>query len=242
MDRPTAIGYVRVSTEEQVREGVSVSAQESKIRAYADLHGLNLVAVYRDEGVSAGKPLASRPSGVELLARIKGGEAGHVIAMKLDRLFRDAVDCLQTAREWDAAGIAMHLIDLGGQTVNTGSAMGRFFMTVMAGAAEMERNLVRERTAAALAHKRDRGERLGTTPLGFVTPEPGAEMEPVPDELEAVRFILRRREGGATYQAIADALEDAGHPTKRGGQWHPATVRAVWKARERYAAILGEAA
>lgn len=236
-----AVGYIRVSTEEQAREGVSLDAQETKLRAYCELQGLQLAHVYRDEGISAGKPLSERPEGAELLGRVERGEARHVVALKLDRLFRDAVDCLQRSREWDAAGVAMHLIDMGGQTVNTASATGRFMLTVMAGAAEMERNLIRERTRAAMQHKRERGDRLGASPLGFVTPEPGAELEPLEAELEPVRLILNRRAAGDSFRSIAGALRDAGMPTKRGGRWEAATVRKVWERRDRYAPAMAAA-
>lgn len=234
---PVAVGYARVSTEEQAREGVSLDAQTEKLQAYCTLHGLTLATIYRDEGVSAGKPLTDRPEGAQLLAQLAAGTASHVVALKLDRLFRDAVDCLQTARRWDASGISMHLIDLGGQAVNTGSAMGRFFLTVMAGAAEMERNLIRERTRTALAHKRSRGDRLGATPLGFTTSEPGAPMQPNALELDAVRLILaaRRKRKPVPFRQIAAQLTAAGHKTKRGGVWAPATVKRVWDGRKRYA-------
>lgn len=233
-----AAGYVRVSTEEQAREGVSLDAQTAKIEAYCLLNGLELVTLYRDEGVSAGKPLSERPQGRELLAAVASGEVVHVVALKLDRLFRDAVDTLNTSRAWDTAGVAMHLLDLGGQAVNTASAMGRFFLTIMAGAAEMERNLVRERTRMAMAHMRARGDRLGATPLGFVTIEPRSPMQPVSAEMEPVRLILARRGAGDTFRSIAAQLRDAGLATKRGGKWDATTVRNVWERRARYESVL----
>lgn len=76
------------------------------------------------------------------------------MALKLDRLFRDAEDALHQTKAWDKAGIALHLVDMGGQTLNTATAMGRFFLNMMAGFAELERNLIAERTATALAHKK----------------------------------------------------------------------------------------
>src|SRR6266576_5058844 len=72
--------------------------------------------------------------------------------MKLDRLFRDAEDALRQTKAWDRTGISLHLVDIGGQSMNTGSAMGRMFLTLMAGFAELERNLIAERTTAVLAH------------------------------------------------------------------------------------------
>jgi site-specific DNA recombinase len=233
------VGYVRVSTEEQARAGVSLDAQEERVRAYCLLNGLTLTTIYRDEGVSASKPMRERPEGARLLATIEAGEAQHVVSMKLDRLFRDAVDCLETVRQWDSRGLALHLIDMGGSAMNTASAAGRFFLTVMAGAAEMERNLVRERTRLALAHKRERGDRLGTTPLGFSTPSAGLPMVPNPDEMEAVRVILlsRVRRQPISFRAIAADLAARGLSTKRGGRWQAATVKRIWDRRSRYASM-----
>ena len=161
---PAAVAYLRVSTEEQATEGVSLGAQEAKLRAYCAMRGLELAELVVDPGVSAGKPLASRPGGERLLALVRSRRVRHVVAFKLDRLFRDCANCLDVTRAWDRAGVSLHLVDLGGQAVDTSSAMGRFFLTVMAGAAELERNQVAERTRFAMRHKHDRGEFNGGQP------------------------------------------------------------------------------
>lgn len=235
----SAVGYVRVSTEEQSREGVSLEAQVERIREYCRFHKLELRGICRDEGISAAAALATRPCGAELARTVLAGEVQHVIALKLDRLFRDAVDCLQTTREWELRGAALHLIDLGGQTMNTASAMGRFFLTVMAGAAEMERNLIRERTSTALQHKKRNGQRLGAPPLGFTKRMPGGAGELIASEMQAVRLILKRRRGrkAASFRGIAAELRNAGFTTKRGRSWHASTVREVWLRRAEYAAL-----
>lgn len=233
-----AAAYVRVSTEEQAAEGVSLDAQEARIRAYCTLHGLELVQLYRDPGVSAGKPLAERDEGRALLDQIAAGAVQHVVALKLDRLFRNAIDAQSTAEAWERAGVAMHLIDMGGQTINTRSAAGKFLFAVLAAAAEMERNLIRERTSAALQHKKARGERLGPTPLGFITPEPGAPMQPVEAELAIVRHIIRQKRRGRSFRQIARSLAAEGRATKRGAKWHHTTVRSVWNRRAQYAGLL----
>jgi site-specific DNA recombinase len=212
------------------REGLSLAAQEDRLRAYCVLQGFHLVAIFRDEGVSAGKPLAQRPAGAQLLKVVKQGRAKNVLAVKLDRPFRDAIDCMSRATEWDAAGVGLHLLDMGGPAVDTRSAAGRFMLHVLAAAAEMERNRIREGTRDVLAHKKQKGDRLGTTPLGFVTPRKGARMKPQEEELAAVRHILRRRgDDGASFRVIAHELDAQSLPTKRGGSWHPSTVRAIWE-------------
>lgn len=239
----TAVGYVRVSTEEQAREGISLGAQQERIHAYCQMQGLTLAHLYRDEGVSAGKKLTDRPEGHELLEAVRNGTAHHVVALKLDRLFRDAIDCLQTSGDWDRAGISLHLIDLGGQAVNTGTAMGRFFLTVMAGAAEMERNLIRERTATALQHMKRQGQRLGQPPLGFATRNAGGLDDVLAGEMEAVRYVIeRRRHAHVAFRTIAAELRALGHTTKRGGKWHASTVRSIWQRRKEYEEVLSQPA
>lgn len=238
-DSRRACAYIRVSTEEQALEGVSLAAQEDRIRAYAAAQGLDLGEVYRDEGVSAGDLLETRPAGARLIAAVRAGEYAHVVALKLDRCFRHAVDCMQTIESWTKNGIAVHFVDLGGQAVDTRTAMGKFFLTIMASCAELELNTIRDRTRTALQHKRRRGDRLGTTPLGFRTPAPGAALVLDETELLTVRRLLELCADEEPFSHVARRLDTEGYSTKRGGRWHSATVRLVWLGRARYSGLLG---
>src|SRR4051794_602824 len=114
-----ALGYVRVSTEEQSREGVSLEAQQERIRAYATMRGLDLTHIYCEQGVSGKIPLRQRPEGAKLVEGIDKKRAKHVLAMKLDRLFRNASDALSQSEQWDKRKVALHIIDMGGEAVNT---------------------------------------------------------------------------------------------------------------------------
>ncbi len=222
-----AVGYVRVSTDEQATEGVSLEAQEAKLRAYCTLRGLDLVELVVDPGVSAGKALDRREGGRRILDLVRHREVGVVVAYKLDRLFRDCADCLTVTAGWDRAGIALHLIDLGGQTLDTSSAMGRFFLTVMAGAAELERNQIRERTAAALGHKRAKGEKTGgRCPFGYRLAADGVHLEEEPAEQTVVATVLALRQDGLSIRAIAARLNEDNVPA-RGKRWHPTTVKRL---------------
>lgn len=112
----TAVGYVRVSTQKQAAEGISLDAQEARIRAYCTMRRLDLVDVVVDAGVSAGKyTLDERNGGSRVLTAVSQGQACHVVALKLDRLFRNTIDCLTTVQAWDKAGVSLHLIDMGGR-------------------------------------------------------------------------------------------------------------------------------
>ena len=92
-----------------------------------------------DDGVSGGIPLWDREGGGLLLDRIESGKYKHIIAVKLDRLFRLVSDALDTIDYLHTEDIGVHIIDLNGQALDTSSTMGRFFITMMAALAEMER-------------------------------------------------------------------------------------------------------
>jgi DNA invertase Pin-like site-specific DNA recombinase len=218
-----AVCYIRVSTEEQARGGVSLAAQEEKLLAYCQLNDLEPVAMIREEGVSGAKPLATRPGGEELLHLVAQKQACHVVALKLDRLFRDAADALIQTKAWDKSGVALHLVDMGGQALNTASAMGRFFLNVMAGFAELERNLIAERTELALAHKKAHLVAYAPTPYGFN--REGDALAVNPQELKAVSQIREWRAAGWSLGKIARELTKRCVPTKKGGCWYPGTVK-----------------
>jgi DNA invertase Pin-like site-specific DNA recombinase len=225
-----AIGYIRCSTHEQADSGLGLDAQAERIRAYATLKGLNLGEIVTDAGVSGGKPLGRRKGGQRLLDALRKGKADSVVMLKLDRGFRNATDCLSTVEHWDKSRIALHVIDLGGNAIDTTSAAGRFMLVVLAGAAEMERNLTRERTKSAMAIKRANGQRIGTVPYGFDLADDGATLMKNDAEQAVIRAIKAMRSAGKKLKQIADALTECGVPTKTGKstRWtHQAVARIL---------------
>lgn len=221
----SAIGYIRVSTDEQASEGVSLAAQEERVQAYCTMAGLKLVANLREEGVSAKVELGKRPEGGKLQRTLKRLGATHVVALKLDRLFRNTIDALQTVKKWETAGISMHIIDMGGQAISTNSAIGKLFLTMLAGFAEFERGLISERTRAAMAHKKAHNEFLGNVPYGYTID--GKNLVVDLDEMQIIRYIYSLRQQGKTLQAIADTLNEKDVPTKISGKWYPSGIRYI---------------
>jgi len=229
-----AVGYVRVSTDEQAREGVSIAAQRSRVRAYAEAKGLVLVDVLSDAGRS-GKSL-DRPALQDLLARCKRGMVGHVIVWRLDRLTRRTRHLLALVEDlFLARGIELHSVS---ESLDTSTPHGRFVLTLFGGLAQMERELVGDRTRAALAYKRQQHQPTSHPPLGFRANGPRERMVPVPEELAVVRSILRRYRAGDTYAGIARKLNAEGVPTKLGGHWHASTVRGIVQRRPFYDDVL----
>ena len=217
--------YIRVSTEEQVVEGVSLQAQEERLRAYCLLNGLEIEAVIADEGISASKGLDTRPGGQRVLDLLRKGAATHVVALKLDRLFRNAEDALRNTSAWDRRGVSLHLLDMGGTSLSTGSAVGRMMLTMLAAFAEFERNLISERTSAALAYKRRKREVFNHAPLGY--DRVGNNLVPNSREMAVVKLIRDLRQAGGTLRSIVHILNEGQIDTKRGGRWYPSTVRQI---------------
>lgn len=224
-----AIGYTRCSTNEQADSGLGLEAQSECIRAYCTLKGLTLIDIIADAGVSGGKPLATRKGGLRLIETIQSKQAQAVIMLKLDRGFRNAGDCLNTVEQWERKGISLHVIDLGGNAIDTTSAAGRFMLVILAGAAEMERNLTRERTRSALAIKRANGQRIGTVPYGYDLDDDGSTLHPNESEQAVISEIISMRSNGMKLKQIANELTQRMIPTKtrKSLQWSHSAVKRI---------------
>lgn len=194
-----AIGYVRVSTEDQAREGISLDNQENKIKAYADLNSLELVDVVRDEGIS-GKTM-DRAGMNRINAAIEAAEINAVIVYKLDRLSRKTIDILNTLDGWEKRNIAFHSIT---DKIDTKTAAGKFLLTILSALAQMERDLISERTVDALAHKKKSGEWCGRVPFGYrIEDNHLVEDE---DAMRAIRKAKRLRSMGKPYRDISRSI------------------------------------
>jgi site-specific DNA recombinase len=210
-------GYIRVSSEEQSREGSSLPAQRARIEAYCTMRALDLVEIVEDPGVSASKALAARAGGRHLLEILRRRRVSGIVAFKLDRLFRNCGDCLTNVESWDRAGVALHLIDLGGSAIDTSTAAGKFFLTVMAGAAELERNQISERTSAVLRHKASRGEYTGgEPPYGFRVGSGGVQLVEDPGEQRVIARARELRVARVSLRRIAAQLAAEGMASRVG--------------------------
>ena len=228
-----AIGYVRCSTQEQVDSGLGLEVQAEQIRAYCTMRKLILPEIITDAGVSGGKSLAKRDGGQRLLAAIRNRKAKGVVMLKLDRMFRNAGDCLTTVEQWERQGVALHVVDLGGNAIDTTTAAGRFMLVVLAGAAEMERNLTRERTRSAMAVKKANGQRVGAIPYGFDLDLDDTTLIQNENEQAVIRDMQAMRSSGRPLVKIAEALTKRGVPTKTGKskRWTHQAVDRILKRR-----------
>jgi DNA invertase Pin-like site-specific DNA recombinase len=205
-------GYIRVSTDRQADEGESLGTQQRQIQGYALQHGWDLAEIHVERGVSGSMPLAERPEGRRLLARLQPGDT--VITPKLDRMFRSALNALDVLQQLQARQISLHMIDLGGDV--TGNGVSKLVFTILSAVAEAERDRIRERIRDVKRDQAKRGRFLGGTraPFGY-TAQPddgdakGADLVEDLAEQEALATMRRLRAEGRGYQAIATAVAEA---------------------------------
>ena len=157
---PIAIGYVRVSTEEQATEGVSLDAQRAKVLAYCGLHGLGLAHTYADEGLS-GKWADNRPGLQGTITHACEFQAVLVVysLSRLARSTRDAIDIAERLAKSNADLVSIT------EKIDTTTSMGRFFFTTIAAWAQLERDQIRE----AAAYWRQRAWDLWVATVAEVT-------------------------------------------------------------------------
>src|SRR6516162_9702749 len=197
----TVYGYCRVSTARQASEGESLDVQRRQIEGCAHMHGLTLRGVTVEEGVSGSIAVHERPKGGPLFAKLRKGDV--VIAPKLDRLFRSALDALQVVEDLRKRGVSLHLLDLGGDI--SGNGLSKLFLTIAAAFAEAERDRTRERIGQVKADQKARGRYLGgIVPFGYRRGEHG-ELATHKAEQEAIREMVALRARGKALRAIAEA-------------------------------------
>ena len=225
------LGYARVSTQGQATpEKTSLEDQENKIRAYATSVGADRfgIQVYVDAGVSGAVPLDRRDAGRRLLADVRSGDV--IVAAKLDRLFRSAVDALTTAERWQEEGIKLVLYDISTEPVYD-SPVAKMFFNILAAVANFERERIGERIEAGKRGKAAKGGHLGgRAPFGYAIEGTRSSSRLVvnPDEARVVALMRKRaQEASADAAEIARFLNSKGIMTRSGQPWQFIQVKRV---------------
>lgn len=215
-DPSLAVGYIRVSTEDQ---HLGPEAQEAAIRNWAAQHQVQLVSIRTDKGVSGATPADQRDGFMAALADLEQHRAGHLVVAKFDRVARDLFVHAVAERLIQRTGASITPADGIGAGSGPEAGLLRGILQLLS---EYERALIKARTSAALKAKRARGERAGEIPLGYADQGDG-RLVPVPAEQEAIQLAQQLHREGQTLRAIGAALEARGY-APRGRGWHPQTV------------------
>jgi len=207
-----AVGYVRVSTEEQAVEGVSLHAQRERIEAWAKAHGFSLTGVHVD--ALSGAKAANRP-GLQNALTDACKQKAALVVYSLSRLARSTVDALVISQRLEKCGADLVLLS---ENIDTTGAMGKMVFTVLAAFAQFERDQIAERTRMAMAHLRRRGHRISRhVPYGCKLS--GSILKSVPEEQGVIKKMRRMKVRGASLHEIARRLKEKGVKSKRGGAW-----------------------
>ena len=216
--------YLRVSTDEQARSGLGLGAQAERVAAQAVVKGWPIPVAYVDEGISGTKDSRHRPALARLLAAVAAHEVDAIIVNSLDRLARNTRLTLDLVDELNRHGVILVSCK---ETLDTTTPQGQFFVTIIAGMAQLERDMIADRTRAALAeHSRRDGESGGRMPYGYAR---DAEKRLRVDLQQAriIRRVFAYRAEGLSLRAIAARLNRGGYHSPQGAHWHHSSVAAV---------------
>ncbi|MFN8763795.1 MAG: recombinase family protein [Pirellulaceae bacterium] len=218
-----AVAYIRVSTEQQATEGVSLEAQQEKINAWCLLNDYQLVSVHVDAGLS-GKRADNRPElqlALDQVTRV----GGVLVVYSLSRLARSTKDTIAISERLEKAGA--DLVSLS-EKIDTTTAAGRMVFRMLAVLAEFERDQLSERVTMAMDHKRRKSERIsGRIPYGFTLAADGVALVAEPTEQNTLATIRQLRDAGASIRSIVAHLNNNQVPTKGGKPWCVSTVHTL---------------
>lgn len=203
-DPNLAVAYLRVSTEDQ-RNGPEV--QRADILRWAAREGVTIVSWHCDDGVSGGDRLEDRPALATALSVLVAKSAGRLVVQKRDRLARDVVIAASIERAAQQVGAVVTAADGFGNGNDPAARLQRGILDLFA---EHERAIIRARTKAALAAKRERGEMTGKPRYGFRLAADGIHVEPDPAEQTVIAKILVLRAAGSSLPGIVRSLARLG--------------------------------
>jgi DNA invertase Pin-like site-specific DNA recombinase len=223
-----AIGYVRVSTDIQVQEGVSLDAQKLRIQAHCIAMDIKLVDVLVDAGASA-KSL-DRPGVQATLKMLQQGKADALIVMKLDRLTRSVKDLGHLCEAYFSDGKPWSLLSVS-DSIDTRSASGKLILNVLTSVAQWEREAISDRTKEAMQHLKAQGAYLGAAPYGWkyideLDAHGRRKLVENPEEQAGIKRLCELYETDMYVWQICEQL-DAEKVPVRGPHWHRATVYRV---------------
>lgn len=217
-----AIGYVRVSTDRQAEDGVSLDAQKAKLAAWCSFNDAELVEVHED--AQTGKRADNREglqAALDAVCRV----GGVLVVYSLSRLARNTKETLEIAERLERAGA--NLVSLS-ERIDTTSAAGKMVFRMLAVLAEFERDQLAERTHAAMSYMKSQGQRVGTVPLGKDLADDGVSLVDNADEQRVLDVIADMRRKSWSLRKIAAELTARGIPTKEGNTtWSHSTIQRL---------------
>ena len=222
------IGYIRVSTEEQSREGISLEVQKERIIAYCKQMGMNLIALFQDEQTGTDM---ERPGFQRALSRMV--ETGAMlVAINMDRISRSVRDWTYLLDTYFGPKGKHEFLTFDLAGINPKTASGRTLLFMRAALAQGEVEQTRERTQASVDKLRRDGVRFGAVPYGKAysrqLDEHGRRIiVDVPEQIATIARIRELFTAGASLKSIPAVLQKENRPSPKGNAWTAQTVRCI---------------
>ena len=211
--------YIRVSTEDQAREGFSLPEQEKRLRAMCEYKGYEIYKVYEDAGISA-KTGNSRPGFEELLQDIRDKKCNTIVVLKLDRLTRSVFDWEKIIRfleENDA------YLDCANDDINTTNANGKMISRILTSVSQNEIERTSERTKFGMVGAIKEGHIPGKVPYGYKKNGKNLEVDPISSLV--IKDIFDMYSKGNSYFIISEKLNKQKALNKTN--WFDGTIRKI---------------
>ena len=232
--RRRAVGYIRVSTDMQAADGLSLDAQTAAIQRYCEMQGLRLVQIHKDV-LSGGK--AERPGLQEALRALHCG-VEVLVVLKFDRLSRSIKHFCELYERYFESG-EKELVAIR-ESIRLDSSLGRALVSILLVFAQMEREATAERTREALRHMKSCGYRHGKAPYGFmkVPRQDGSRFKVVVENPEEQAVLMRIKswlDADVLIPSISARLDAEGVPPPLGKRWSFCTLYLLARREGWYA-------
>lgn len=193
-------GYIRVSSQDQRKEGYSLDAQKNKIIDYCKQNSFELIKIYEDAGISGGT-INKRPAFKQLIIDAKNKRFDGILVFKFDRAFRNLKDAVITLDDFRKIGIDFISIT---ENIDTTTAMGNAMFGIISVFAQLERDLTSERMDSSFWQKFNQGKSIGKCPTGYKWNKKSKIMEIDTKKAEMVKEIFKSTIQGISYRVICN--------------------------------------
>ncbi len=210
--------YIRVSSQEQAQDGLSLEAQEKLLRKFCIDSGLEIFKIYADEGIS-GKDIRHRPQFLEMMSAADRHEFDIITIWKLSRFSRSTLDLLQCCKRLERSGVSLKSYS---EQIDTSNAMGNLLLTILGAVAQFERDTVSENVKMVAEYRAKQGKRTCSYVLGYYLNGKDS-LSLNPEEAEIVRFIFNTFLTTHSLSETTKRCKQRGFRGKRGAElqsWH----------------------
>jgi len=222
-----AIGYIRVSTNEQAKEGYSLPAQKEKIIHYCSQKEIDLIDIIEDPGITTDIPFVDREGGKKIFKLIESKDINRIVTIKLDRIFREFGECITTVSKWKKEGVSVTFTDSNVE-YNTDSSSELHFH-IEAVLSHHEKRKIKERTKSVMEYMKKIGMYTGGRVIYGFRVNRENKLEPYPPEQDIINMIVQYHNNNYSIYGIIKILKEYNLKSRTGNDFSPNQVKQILK-------------